>query len=310
VVPSRSEAARERAAREGVEPMKRNVSWVAASLCLVAGMGCSEDLGPVTAAWNQLSQTMTTRIAEFKKQYAAMQGVVKALPAVADSDAAGKALKARLDQALASQGQGIEALDSLASTAKGSFDEAVKTGKIASVQKVIDETKNRFDQLASSLAASGTTVTNLTSQYRKYLLEVARPEKVDFTDLDFKPGTARFLFDRPSSKATLHKLTAYMNACPERVVDLVGHTSNEGSDAKNLALSIARAKAVKQYLVTKEGVQEKKFRNIAGVGAQDNAVPEPAPGSPQAKKMGAKAMEEIRRKNRRITVTTVTACPK
>lgn len=290
--------------------MKRNVSRVAASLCLAAVMGCSEDLGPVTAAWNQLSQTMSTKIAELKKQYQAVQGVVKGLPALADTDAAGKALKARLDQALAGHGQGIEALDSLVATAKTSVDEAVKSGKIANVQKVIDDTRSRFDQLSSGLTGSGTAVTGLVGQYRKHLAEMAKPAKVDFTDIDFKRGTAKFLFDRPSSKATLDKLTAYMKACPELVVDLVGHTSNEGSDAKNITLSIDRAKAVKQYLVTKAGVEEKKFRNVAGVGAHDNAVPEPAPGSPEAKKMGAKALEEIRRKNRRISVITVTACPR
>jgi outer membrane protein OmpA-like peptidoglycan-associated protein len=290
--------------------MKRNVSWVAASLCLVALVGCSEDLGPVTAAWNQLSQTMTSKIAELKKQYGVVQGVVKALPAPADGDAAGKALKAKLDRALAGHGQGIEALDSLVATAKIGFDGAVRTGKIVNVPKVIDDTKSKFAQLSSGLTDSGTTVTGLIDQYRTHVVEMAKPEKVDFTDIDFKAGTAQFLFDRPSSKATLDKLAAYMNACPERVVDLVGHTSNEGSDAKNLTLSIERAKAVKKYLVTKAGVEETKFRDIAGVGAQDNVVPEPAPGTPEAKAMPAKALEEIRRKNRRITVTTVTPCPK
>ena len=131
---------------------------------------------------------------------------------------------------------------------------------------------------------------------------------MDFTDLDFKPGTAQFLFDRPTSKATLVKLVAYMKSCPELVVDLVGHTSNEGSDATNVSLSVARAKAVKKYLVTKEGVEDKKFHEISGVGAQQNVVPEPAPGSPEAKKMGAKELEEVRRKNRRITVHPVTPC--
>ncbi|HUM09755.1 MAG TPA: OmpA family protein [Myxococcaceae bacterium] len=290
--------------------MKRNVSGVAASLCLVLVMACSEDLGPVTAAWNQLSQSMTTKIAELKKQFDTLQGMVKTLPALPDGDAAGKALKAKLDQALAAQKQGIEALDSLVATSKSSFDEAVKTGKIANVQKVIDDTQSRFDQLSSGVTSSGAGLKGLIDQYQRHLADMAKPEKVDFTDIDFKPGTAKFLFDRPSSKATLDKLTAYMKACPQLVVDLVGHTSNEGSDAKNLTLSIDRAKAVKQYLVTKGGVEEKKFRNVAGVGAQDNAVPEPAPGSPEAKKMGAKALEEIRRKNRRITVTTVTPCPK
>ncbi len=287
--------------------MKRRISWVA-GLCLVALVGCSEDMGPVTAAWNQLVQTMTAKVDALKSQHASMQGAVKALPPAADADAAGKAQKGKLDQALASHGQSLAALDAFISTSKSSFDEAVKTGKVANAQKVLDETKARFEQLSANLGASATAVGTLIDQFKKHLDDMAKVADRDFTDLDFKPGTAKFLFDRPTSKATLVKLVAYMKSCAELVVDLVGHTSNEGSDAKNVALSVARAKAVKKYLVTKEGVEKKKFHAISGVGARQNVVPEPAPGSPEAKKMGAKEMEEIRRKNRRITVHPVTPC--
>ena len=295
-------------ARRGESTMKRPISWVA-GLCLVALVGCSEDMGPVTAAWNQLVQTMTAKVDALKSQYASMQATVKALPAAADADGAGKAQKSKLDQALASHGQNLAALDALISTSKSSFDEAVKTGKVANAQKVLDDTKARFEQLSASMTASAAAVASLIGQYKKHLDEMSKVVDTDFTDLDFKPGTAQFLFDRPTSKATLVKLVAYMKSCPELVVDLVGHTSNEGSDATNVALSVARAKAVKNYLVKKEGIEQKKFREISGVGARENVVPEPAPGSPEAKKMGAKGLEDARRKNRRITVHPVTPCP-
>ena len=118
------------------------------------------------------------------------------------------------------------------STAKGSFDEAVKSGKIVNVQKVIDDTKTRFEQLSTSLTSSAAGVTGLIDQYKKHAEEMAKPVDTDFTDLDFKAGTAVFLFDRPTSKATLEKLVAYMKSCPQLVVDLVGHTSNEGPDCE------------------------------------------------------------------------------
>ena len=289
--------------------MKRTISW-GAVLCLVALVGCSEDMGPVTAAWNQLVQTMTAKADAFKSQLASMQATVKAFPAPAATDDVGKAQKAKLDQALASHGQSVATLDTLISTSKSSFDEAVKTGKVANGQKVIDDTKAKFEQLSGNLTTSAAAVTSLIAQYKKHLDDMSKVVDTDFTDLDFKPGTAQFLFDRPTSKATLVKLVAYMKSCPELVVDLVGHTSNEGSDATNVSLSVARAKAVKQYLVTKEGIEDKKFREISGVGARQNVVPEPAPGSPEAKKMGAKEVEEARRKNRRITVHPVTPCRK
>ena len=285
--------------------MKRKTSWVT-GLCLVALLACSEDLGPVTAAWNRLLQTMNAKIGVFKAQYANLQPTVKALPPVPDSDAAGKSLRAKIDQALAAHGQSLGALGPFVSTAQGSFDEAVKTGKVANAQKVLDDTTTRFDQLSTSLTASAATITGLIDQYRKHQAKVV---DTDFTDLDFKPASAKFLFDRPTSQATLAKLTSYMKSCPELVVDVVGHTSNEGSDKTNVALSVQRAKAVVKYLVTKEGVEAKKFREITGVGARENVVPEPAPRSPEAKAMGAKALEDVRRKNRRITVHPVTPCP-
>jgi hypothetical protein len=130
--------------------MKRTISWVA-GLCLVALVGCAEDMGPVTAAWNQLVQTMSAKVDALKSQYASMQAAVKALPAAADADAAGKAQKGKLDQALASHGQTLAALDTFISTSKGSFDEAVKTGKVANAQKVFDDTKARFEQLSGNL---------------------------------------------------------------------------------------------------------------------------------------------------------------
>jgi len=285
--------------------MKRKTSWVT-GLCLVALLACSEDLGLVTAAWNRLLQTMNAKIGALKGQYANLQASVKALPPAPDSDAAGKGLRAKIDQALAAHGQSLGALGPFVSTAQSSFDEAVKTGKVASAQKVLDDTTARFDQLSASLTASATTVTGFIDQYRKHR---ARFADTDFTDLDFKPASAKFLFDHPTSKATLAKLTSYMKSCPELVVDVVGHTSNEGSDATNVALSVQRAKAVVKHLGTKDGVEAKKFRQITGVGARENVVPEPAPRSPEAKAMGAKALEDIRRKNRRITVHPVTPCP-
>ncbi len=284
--------------------MKPSKSW-AVGMCLLAMLACTEDLGPVTAAWNQLNQTMSANIAAAKRQLGTINGAVKALPAPAATDAMGTALRARLDLAVGSVGDGVNALDSFVTGSKASFDQAVTTGKVANVQKVIDDTKTHYDQLAAKLTASAANANGVIDKYRKHLQQLV---DTDFTDLDFKKGTATFLFDRPTSKATLAKLVGYMNRCPELVVDLVGHTSNEGSDKKNVSLSVARAKAVMKYLVTKEKVEAKKFREVTGVGDHQNVVPEPPARSKEARAMGAAALAEARRKNRRITVHPVTPC--
>jgi outer membrane protein OmpA-like peptidoglycan-associated protein len=76
-----------------------------------------------------------------------------------------------------------------------------------------------------------------------------------------------------------------------------------------MKLSVDRAKAVQKWLLSK-GVAKKKIHSVSGKGATENIVVEPDPKSDAAKAMPPAALEELRRKNRRISVNVVTACPK
>jgi outer membrane protein OmpA-like peptidoglycan-associated protein len=287
----------------------------AALLSVVALVGCSEDLGPVTATWTQLQSTMVAKAAELRRQYESISASVKALPPVSATDSLGQSLTAKLGAALSAHASLLGGLDTNISSAAASVGEAVKTGKVANIQKAIDAAKVAYDASVSKVAASGTGVLTLLSQLKAHnaalAAEAARVNtsgsKTDFNDIDFKPGKADFLFDRPTTQATLDKLLVFVNTCPELVVDLVGHTSNEGTAAVNQKLSVDRAKAVKHWLLGK-GVGAKKIHGVSGVGATDNAVPEPDAKTAAAKMLPAAALEEIRRKNRRVTVVVVTPC--
>lgn len=77
---------------------------------------------------------------------------------------------------------------------------------------------------------------------------------------------ALFDFDKSNLKAdglsSLDKLLAGIKGVPVDVVIVVGHTDSVGSDAYNMGLSLARAEAVKTYLVSR-GVEFKRVRAVA-----------------------------------------------
>lgn len=74
---------------------------------------------------------------------------------------------------------------------------------------------------------------------------------------DGKVALYGILFDvgksviKPESAEALKQITDYLTANPTVKIYVVGHTDNTGLFAGNIALSKARAKAVKDYLVTK-----------------------------------------------------------
>lgn len=287
----------------------------AALLSVVALVGCSEDLGPITASWNQLQSTMTAKAAELRKQFDSVTAAVKALPPLAATDTVGQSMASKLGTALAGHSGLLNGVDASITSAATSVGDAIKTGKVANVQKAMDDAKAAFDAAVAKVGASGASALSLLSQLKAHnatlAAEAARVNtagaKTDFNDIDFKPGKADFLFDRPNTQATLDKLLVFVNSCPALAVNIVGHTSNEGTPPVNMKLSVDRAKAVKGWLLTK-GVAAKKIHGVSGVGATDPAVPEPDAKTAAAKMLPATALEEIRRKNRRVTVVVVTPC--
>ena len=78
--------------------------------------------------------------------------------------------------------------------------------------------------------------------------------------------------------------------------------------AKNKALSLSRADAVKTYLIA-QGVPADAVARTAGLGSATSLVDEPDPGTPAEAAMPPEQLELIRRKNRRVNVEVITPCP-
>jgi len=79
--------------------------------------------------------------------------------------------------------------------------------------------------------------------------------------IEFETGSALLT---PQGRAILDQMAAVLAKMSGKTVEIIGHTDNSGSRTSNIALSQARADAVKGYLVTK-GVAPRAMTTM-GVG--------------------------------------------
>lgn len=93
----------------------------------------------------------------------------------------------------------------------------------------------------------------------------------------------------PESEPALDELAADLAACPDAVVHIEGHTDADGDEASNLALSVARAEAVIDALVTR-GVNPARLYAL-GYGESSPVADNETPAG--------------KRLNRRIVVTVL-----
>ncbi len=77
---------------------------------------------------------------------------------------------------------------------------------------------------------------------------------------------------RPASQPTLEKVAAVLKQFPDGDIEIVGHTDSVGSAETNLALSKARAAAVREWFATKGGFDEKQIA-VDGQGASQPIAP-------------------------------------
>lgn len=85
----------------------------------------------------------------------------------------------------------------------------------------------------------------------------------NFNAAQFELGKADLSDD---SKIALHDLAKVMKQNPDLRLRIEGHTSSEGDSASNQILSEARAKAVVDFLVNKEGIESSRL-NAEGFGS-------------------------------------------
>jgi outer membrane protein OmpA-like peptidoglycan-associated protein len=83
-------------------------------------------------------------------------------------------------------------------------------------------------------------------------------ELVELAGIGFEPDSATIDID---SAPILERAYALLVATPGISIEVAGHTSSEGDSERNLKLSLARAEAVKSYLV-KRGIADDRIQTV------------------------------------------------
>ena len=126
--------------------------------------------------------------------------------------------------------------------------------------------------------------TNPTDPNDDVILDVSSP--VVLEGVYFAPGKSEI---NPGTETILFEVLKTMRAYPDMKVEIRGYTDNSGRYYKNMELSLARAQAVRDWLINK------------GMNA-DNLT---AKGFGEEYPIADNATEEGRRKNRRIEFVRV-----
>ncbi|MEO0334038.1 MAG: OmpA family protein, partial [Bacteroidota bacterium] len=140
--------------------------------------------------------------------------------------------------------------------------------------------RQRDKLLLAETAEAGT----LERNYQLTPIEVG--STVNLENVLFDRGTADML---PGSSERLDEVVNFLDENPEVAIEVGGHTDNRGRADLNLELSRRRAEAVRDYLIEQ--------------GADANQVTAKGYGGTQP--IASNAIEEERRKNRRVAFTIV-----
>jgi outer membrane protein OmpA-like peptidoglycan-associated protein len=144
----------------------------------------------------------------------------------------------------------------------------------------------KYLSLGGGDVATSVTVTNEPKQNIKLTLRYKRPPpRAPFVlkGVNFDTGTAVL---RHESALRLDLVVDFMKRRKSAVVEISGHTDNVGSAKTNKALSLKRAQACREYLVSK-GIEGNRITAV-GFGGERPTAPNDTP--------------ENREQNRRIEV--------
>lgn len=165
-----------------------------------------------------------------------------------------EAASTRLLHALAATESGVAVLEAGAARVRGvTSDQAELASRLAAVREALPARASLVEDVA---VVSGTASLDELCQTH---FANAVTERVAFRQSSAELRTSAF--------AALDKLVDLAHDCRANRIAIVGHTDSTGNEDWNRALSLARAKAVAEYLV-RSGIEPQRLI-VEGVGSAD-----------------------------------------
>lgn len=127
------------------------------------------------------------------------------------------------------------------SGSRGAATGAVLGGVVGAGGGYLWSTRMRNQKAAMEQVTAGTPVAVTQTPDNRIRLDIP-------SDLSFDMGSAVI---KPSFTPVLDRFATNLSQHPESTVNIVGHTDSSGSETLNNALSVARAEAVRDYLVSR-----------------------------------------------------------
>jgi len=281
------------------------------------------DQNPAAEAWTELSTSMAARVVALRERQAALSARIGRLAVPGGTeDVTLAAAITNLQATLAPLDDAIAKVEATVAQATVDVNAQLAQKDKRAAERTVSAARVDFDAAAVGPEPTMNALeaqTNAAEQIMQRLVasieaEIAQLRRLatvggnlDFSAIDFRVGSADLDFSRAASKATLDRLVQFAAACPQLRFGITGHTSKEGVPARNKELSLQRADAVKTYLVA-QLVETAKVVRTAGEGSTQTLVDEPEPGTPAEAAMDPATLENLRRRNRRVTIDVVTSC--
>jgi len=186
--------------------------------------------------------------------------------------------KARAGEIILLKGKRTKKIFKGITDTKGKFALLIPEGDTYQIQYKTFSGDIKYDEIA---------IPNEAGRYT-YQFNISYNPAKTFTlkDVFFDTGKSTL---RPESYKALNEFVELMKAKPSLIVEIGGHTDNVGSSESNQNLSLQRANAVKNYLISK--------------GISANRIETKGYGDTQA--IDTNTTEEGRQKNRRTEVRII-----
>lgn len=292
---------------------------IAALLCCASVLSCRTERDVRTVAWAKTAAQHTTETETLKQRYVALRDKVHAAKLI-DPYSDSAQLHQKLELQLTELSEELARLQTVLAEGQSKVSSALTSKDTVALISAVDHADGDWQVEHDKIAANLRSAEGQLPELARLLnadaqsAEAMKPEIIArrlgtsvFDKIWFVADTAEFMIDKPATQSALATLVAVTEVCPELRMNITGHTAKTGDADENLKLSLARAQAVRGYLL-KHGAKSTQIVKVMGVGGSQPLESEVEPGSAEERAADPLVLERVRTRNRRISVSVTRAC--